>query len=156
MVTGAEKLQPLLVDLATNKLLLPVSGQKAKTSPKLLVLISLPIPVPFVSAPLTWSGVCQAPDGPVPAVDKDGGTIVPDYVDIVFESRSWAMINPHNLLVGVRLAAGERGIKFPGGTEIIRPIGTQLKCVTLNANCGRPSRSIGSPIYCGITVEAVT
>src|SRR5205085_3340415 len=67
------------------------------------------------------------------AVDKDGGTIVPDYVDIVFESRSWAMINPHNLLVGVRLAAGERGIKFPGGTEIIRPIGTQLKRVTLNA-----------------------
>jgi hypothetical protein len=54
IVTGTEKLAPPSVDLATNKLLLPVSGHKAKTPPKLFVLMSPPIPVPVVSAPLTW------------------------------------------------------------------------------------------------------
>src|SRR5258708_20039757 len=66
MTTGVPKEAPPVVDLATMIRLLPVAGQKAKTSPAPLVLTSPPIAVPTVSAPLTWIGVCQAPAGPDP------------------------------------------------------------------------------------------
>ncbi len=57
--TGRAKLTPPLVDLARKTFRLPVVGQKAKTWPAELVLMSLPIAVPTVSVPLTLSGVFQ-------------------------------------------------------------------------------------------------
>src|SRR4051812_48758768 len=50
---------PPLVDLATTILRFPVVGQKVKTSPALLVLMSQPIAVPVDSAPVTWIMVPQ-------------------------------------------------------------------------------------------------
>ncbi len=69
IVSGAPKLAPPFVDLATTMFRLPsASGQKTKTSPKLFVLMSPPIPTTVVSAPLTCTGACHVP--PAPAVRR--------------------------------------------------------------------------------------
>src|SRR4051794_41779097 len=77
MRTGAPKLTPPLVDLATLTRRLPVSGQKTKTSPALLVLASQPMAVPGVSVPLIWIAVCHAPAGPVRRGADEGGPLWP-------------------------------------------------------------------------------
>ena len=58
---GSVKESPPLFERATKSRLLPVSGQKAKTSPALLVLTSPPIAVPVDSVEDTWSGEPQEP-----------------------------------------------------------------------------------------------
>ena len=65
MRTGVPNEAPPLVDLTMLSRRLPLSGKKPKTSPKLLVLMSSPIAVPVVSAPLTWTAACHEPVGPV-------------------------------------------------------------------------------------------
>src|SRR5271165_4010287 len=62
---SAEKVDPPSVDLATRIVWPPASGQKAKTSPKALVLMSPPSAEKVVSLPLTASGVPQVPLGPL-------------------------------------------------------------------------------------------
>ena len=75
IVTGVPKVVPPLVDFATNKFWLPVSGQKAKTSPLALVLISLPMAVPVVSLPLICCGELQVPPGPWRTATKQGALL---------------------------------------------------------------------------------
>ena len=54
IVTGAPKLAPPFVETATRMFWLPsASGQKTKTVPELLVLMSPPMPIPVVSVPLS-------------------------------------------------------------------------------------------------------
>src|SRR5947208_844398 len=75
MATGAAKPTPPFVDFATKSRRVPVSGQNAYTSPKLLDLMSPPIPVPDVSAPLTCTGVCHDPLGPVRRLTNTGAPL---------------------------------------------------------------------------------
>src|SRR5277367_4531503 len=66
----AVKVDPPSVDFATRRVCPPASGQKTKTSPKELVLISPPSAVEVVSLPLTWMGVPHEPEGPLRAETK--------------------------------------------------------------------------------------
>src|SRR5437588_11829590 len=61
---SAVNVAPPSVDLATNNRWFPSLGQKAKTSPKVLVLMSPPSEPPVVSEPLTCCGACHVPPGP--------------------------------------------------------------------------------------------
>src|SRR5450759_4588238 len=63
---------PPSVDLATNNFWSFSLGQKAKTSPWVLVLMSPPSEPPVVSEPLTCSGACQVPPGPARRATKVG------------------------------------------------------------------------------------
>ena len=55
----ALNVSPPSVDFEKKMLLLPVSGHTAKTVPAALVVMSLPMAVPVVSAWLIWTGACQ-------------------------------------------------------------------------------------------------
>src|ERR1017187_6152841 len=72
MLTGVEKLVPPSVDFAVHRFWLTVSGQKAKTSPFALVLISLPTAVPLVSNPLIRKGADHVPPDPFLVDTKHG------------------------------------------------------------------------------------
>ena len=76
-MTGAAKVAPPSVDLATRILALPVSGQKTKTWPAALVEMLQPMPVPPVSEPLTCFGVApQVPAAPpVRRLKNTGGPL---------------------------------------------------------------------------------
>src|SRR4051794_3809548 len=56
------QLAPPSTDVMKNRFCETVSGQTANTSPAALVVMSLPMAVPLVSAPLTWVGACQPDD----------------------------------------------------------------------------------------------
>src|ERR1041385_4235641 len=73
--TGVPNVAPPSTDFATYSPRLPVSGHMANTSPRWLVVTSPPMPVPVVSAPLTWTAACHAPDGPVRRATKAGASL---------------------------------------------------------------------------------
>ncbi len=146
-----------MVDLATSSLRLPVSGQKTKTSPELLVLTSQPIAVPVVSAPLIWIGVPQAPAGPVRRLTNGRVAVVPAGVDVVLERRGGAVVDPDHLLVGVGLGAGEGVVEGPGGAAVGRLVGPHLEhgAGRVDADRRRPGGAVRRPVDRRVGVEGV-
>ena len=134
------------------------SGQKTKISPKLLVLISPPIPMDgrFGATQLDRCLPRPACAG-CPPGKEDRSAVVPHEVHLIFKGRSWAMIHPHNFTVSASLTTRRIGFNCPGCTIVWRRERTHSKntCACC-AKSSRPRCSVGCPIHLRIRLINIT
>ncbi len=67
------------------------------------------------------------------------------------------MIDPHDLFVGVRLEAGERGVEGPGGAVVGGFVGPHLehRPAGVDADSSGPGGAVGRPVHRRIGMEGV-